>query len=251
MSLFLLLTISALGNLTFASASTAAFRISVGDPGVYRVPYEALAAAGLPSKSVKSAGLSLLQQDETVPIWVSDGGDGVLGPGDWFEFIGQRLSGENRYFHEYSSWNVYWLHLNKNFSHRMSVQGAASTEEIQAAGESSLPLRALQHLEEDRLLVRLSGHEVKGLKQPEVWYWAKLTQIDSDPFSVPVNLGDLDSASPEKVSPEAAFPGALQPSRPGQRGSDRPPCGPSSQRQTHQQRQLEWQNHPSTGASPL
>ena len=199
MSWLLLLTISALVNFSLASASAPTFRISVGEPGVYRVPYEALVAAGLPSEPVKSSALGLLQRDETVPIWVADGGDGVLGPGDWFEFVGKRLSGENRYFHEYSSWNPYWLHLDRNFRHRMKVQAAASQEEIETAGASGLPLRALQHLEEDRLLIRLSGHEVKGLAQPEVWYWAKLTQIDSDPFGVPLNLGDLDTTSPQKV----------------------------------------------------
>ncbi len=103
MSWLLLLTISALVNLSLASASTPTFRIPTDEPGVYRVHFEALVAAGLPSEPVKSVGLGLLQQDETVPIWVADGGDGVLGPGDWFEFVGQRLAGENRYFHEYSS----------------------------------------------------------------------------------------------------------------------------------------------------
>ena len=199
MSWLLLLTISALVNFSLASASAPTFRISVGKPGVYRVPYEALVAAGLPSEPVKSSALGLLQRDETVPIWVADGGDGILGPGDWFEFVGKRLAGENRYFHEYSNWNVYWLHLDRNFSHRMKVQAAVSKEEIETAGASGLPLRALQHLEEDRLLIRLSGYEVKGLEQPEVWYWAKLTQIDSDPFGVPLNLGDLDTTSPQKV----------------------------------------------------
>ena len=87
----------------------------------------------------------------------------------------------------------------------MNLQAAATTEEIEAAGESVLPLRALQHLEEDRLLVRLSGHEVKGLEQPEVWYWAKLTQIDSEPYALTMDLGDLDSKSPATVSLKLHF----------------------------------------------
>ena len=43
-----LLTIVAFVNLpVFAESTPSAFRISVGEPGVYRVPYEALIAAGL------------------------------------------------------------------------------------------------------------------------------------------------------------------------------------------------------------
>ncbi len=207
-----LLTIFALVNPpVFSEPTPSAFRISVAESGVYGVSYESLIAAGLSSEPVKSAGLCLFNRDETVPIWVADGGDGVLGPGDWIEFVAQRLAGENRYFHEYSNFNIYWLRLNRNFSHRMKLRSAASAQEVEAAGETTLPLRAVQHLEQDRLLVRLSAHEVQGSEQPDLWYWAKLTPIDSDPFTVPVDLSDLDPTTAEKVSLRLHFRALSQP----------------------------------------
>src|SRR5262245_33611929 len=91
-----------------AAAEAASYRIALADAGVYRVTYDDLVRAGA-KVPLPSATLGLSNQGKPVPIHVRDGGDGVLGKGDWIEFVGEILTGETAHFNEYTSRNVYML----------------------------------------------------------------------------------------------------------------------------------------------
>ena len=77
-----------------SAADAASYRIALADAGVYRVTYDDLVRAGA-RKPLPSATLGLSNQGKPVPIHVRDGGDGVLGKGDWIEFVGEILPGES------------------------------------------------------------------------------------------------------------------------------------------------------------
>lgn len=195
----------ALFALASASAAEAAsYRIALSDAGVYRVTYDDLVRAGA-KKPLPSATLGLSNQGKPVPIHVRDGGDGVLGKGDWIEFVGEILPGETAHFNEYTSRNVYRLSTTTAAPVRMKRRPAPLPA---AKPGPALPLEARLHLEQDLVLLRLSANQ--GQKQ-ELWHWVKLTQIDAEPFRQSLSLADLDTTPGGTVRVRLEFRGWSQP----------------------------------------
>lgn len=196
-----------------ATPQAPAFKIFLSEPGVYRVSYEDLAEAGLTGKP-ESAAMGLTNRAKPVPVWIEDGGDGRFGPGDHLEFVGDRLAGEVTYYNEHSNLNVYRLQL------ETGSNGAAPARMTSPAGGApprSIPvtLAARQHFERDSILLRFPGQEEKP---QELWFWAKLTQQDAQPFRQEIDLSDLetrdlDPAHPEPVRVTVEIRGWSQPAR--------------------------------------
>jgi hypothetical protein len=180
------------------------FRITLGDAGAYRIGYQDLVRAG-GKGPFRSAGLGMKNQGKPVPIWVHDGGDGLLGEGDWVEFVGEILPGENAFYNEYTNRNVYMLSTGQAAPARMKRRPPPLPAVV---ARPPLPLDVKRHLEEDQVLLRLVGNQ--GLKQ-ELWHWAKLTQIDTAPFEVPLDLSDLDTSSERPVRIRLDFRGWSMP----------------------------------------
>jgi Peptidase family C25 len=187
-----------------SAADAASYRIALADAGVYRVTYDDLVRAGA-RKPVPSATLGLSNQGKPVPIHVRDGGDGVVGKGDWIEFVGEILPGETAHFNEYTSRNVYMLSTTAAVPARMKRRPAPLAA---AKPGPALPLEAHLHLEQDLVLLRLSGNQ--GQKQ-ELWHWVKMTQIDPEPFRQALQLADLDPAAGGAVRVRLEFRGWSQP----------------------------------------
>lgn len=185
-------------------ADAASYRISLADAGVYRVTYEDLGRAGV-IKPIPSAGLGLTNQGKPVPIHVRDGGDGVLGKGDWIEFVGEILPGETAHFNEYTSRNVYMLSTTSAAPARMRNRPAPLAA-VKAG--PAVPLEGRLHLEQDLVLLRLSGNQ--GKKQ-ELWHWVKMTQIDPQPFRQALQLADIDPTPGGVVRVRLEFRGWSQP----------------------------------------
>jgi peptidase C25-like protein len=187
-----------------SSAPAPAFRITLNEEGVYRVAYEDLKGAGLQARSLASRRLGLTNRGESVPLWVEDGGDGQLGPGDWVEFVGERLPGETAHFNEYTNVNVYVLRT--DVAKPLRMRAAVAPGAVSAA--KAAPLTTRVHLEQDLLLLRLAG---RTAKREELWYWTKLTHIDPQPFRHFLNLADLDPTSSRPVAIRLEFRGWSQP----------------------------------------
>ena len=126
--------------------------------------------------------MQLTNQAQPVPIWVADGGDGTFGPGDWFEFVGERLAGADRYYHPYTRQNIYSLNWGSRAPARMhNLSPQASAMDVAAAHPQ---LSRHQHLEHDQLLIRLANYDIGPTEQPELWFWAKLSHIDPQPLVI-------------------------------------------------------------------
>ncbi len=164
------------------------FKIYLEEPGVYRVGFDDLAAAGLDGPGLPSSGLGLTQAGEPVPVWVEDGGDGVFGAGDWIELVGEHLAGEVSYSSEDARYNVYFLAFDHSSPARMrpGVPAAAGAP----AGDDSPAFRRTRHLEQDLIILRLRPRPGGGPE--ELWYWVKLSQIQKKPWSQTLDLRDLD-----------------------------------------------------------
>ncbi len=90
-----------------------AWRITVTADGLYRIPYQALADAGVPTDTLSA--LHLLWRGQEVAMEVEDGGDGALDPGDALLFYGQKFHGSVQ-DEKYTDENVYWLVVDDTIS---------------------------------------------------------------------------------------------------------------------------------------
>ncbi|HET9766356.1 MAG TPA: C25 family cysteine peptidase, partial [Thermoanaerobaculia bacterium] len=183
------------------SGTAQRFRIEVRDDGVYAVSYESLAKAGLTGQP-SSESLVLHNRGTVVPLWVEDGGDGRFGPGDRLELVGRHLAGALTFRDPYSTFNVYVLDVGGDAAPQATAT-AMPAADAAAAPPSAAPstdgasgLLSRQHLERDVLLLRYSGEKDH---QQELWYWAKLTHIDAQPFRQTLDLADLDVTSAQPV----------------------------------------------------
>jgi hypothetical protein len=191
-----------------AQAPPPVFKLLVEEPGVYRVSYEDLVAAGLDRQGIASEGLALTDPAGPVPIWMEDGGDGAFDAGDWIEFVGEHLAGELTYLNEHSRYNVYFLRLDGLEAARMTLASARPV-----SGEpTALRFQALErerHFEKDLLLLRLppapDGHP------DELWYWAKLAHNQAEPWAGMLDLGDLESDPARPVTLRIQFRGWSRP----------------------------------------
>lgn len=182
----------ALGLASTGPAAAEKLKIYVVDAGVYRVTQEELRGAGMDLSRVDPAAFGLSCAGRPVPLWVEDGGDGSFDPGDALVFVGEHLPGEISYFNEYTPLNVYVLDTQAHEPARFEAD--APPEGCDAA---SVRLLSSRHLEQDLLRVRFPSEEKQ---RQEVWFWAKITQIDPEPFVVPITLSDLDVASGRQVA---------------------------------------------------
>ncbi len=64
------------------------FKIKIADDGIYRVPYQVLASAGVPVGSVPASQLRLYRYGIQEPVFATT--DGVFGSQDYIEFFGEK-----------------------------------------------------------------------------------------------------------------------------------------------------------------
>ena len=167
-----------------------AFRIVVREAGVYRVSFGQLETAGYRGAGLPSRRLGLTNDGRPVPLHVRDGGDGTFGPGDSVEFVGAPPGADGSKLADYAPENVYVLRTMDSPLRMTSLEGRV----VPTASEP-IPLVRTQRLEKDLILLRLPGEGIS-----ELWYWARLTNIDPEPFRLPLDLSDLAGAPGGKVS---------------------------------------------------
>ncbi len=190
-----------------AVAEAPAFKLYIEAPGPYRVSFEDLTAVGLGSEGLPSAGLGVTNEGHPVPVWVEDGGDGIFGPGDWVELIGDLPHGWVSHLNEHTRYNVYFLRFDLADPIRM-VSYVPSPVPASEDGHYHAFRRRVHH-ERDFFVQRsLKSHDDRPA---ELWYWAKLSHIDREPLTHPLHLGDLDLSTGGTVDLRVEFRGWSQP----------------------------------------
>lgn len=62
-------------------------------PGIYKLDYNDLVAANIPVTTFSSQNIQLFGKEKEIPLYISDGGDSSLDPGDYILFYGDRNDG--------------------------------------------------------------------------------------------------------------------------------------------------------------
>ena len=173
-----------------AAEKACAFTLQIERGGIHQVTFEELQQAAtaedppLVLAPLPATHLHLTHSGTTVPIWVEDGGDGLFGPGDRIELLGEMLRGQISTYDETLRRNAYRLDGCRLAPAKARRQRAELPADLPPTREL---LRVVDHLEQDRLLLRFHQRAFDNDK-PEKWYWAKLTQIDKKPFTLPIDL---------------------------------------------------------------
>lgn len=180
--------ISALALVLFALplhalACSGRLHIELENAGVYALDHAAIAAAQPGLADCPANDLSLTQNGKDVPIRVVAKTDRFVN-GDHIEWIGRRLHGPESWFDAFSVNNVYVLGATPGAHARL--RDAEATDSGRAALERYL------HIEQENLMIRLDQSQQKPGEEPDVWQWAKLTQVDPQPFQTQFDLPDLD-----------------------------------------------------------
>lgn len=81
------------GNEWIDDYSKTFYKIKVVEDGIYRIDYNTLTAYGIPASSINPENFTLHGKEKEQFIYVNDGGDGTMDPGDYIEFFGQRNNG--------------------------------------------------------------------------------------------------------------------------------------------------------------
>jgi len=133
------------------------YKIITQQPGIYRVDYADLTAAGFDPTGIDTSTFQLFNRGEEVAFWLEDGGDNRFDPGDYFLFYAE--SHTTRYTDE----NVYWFVAGE--AQRISPNAVSA-----APGTAPLDLSfwRTEHYEQD--LTYKSALPLKG-DDADRWYW--------------------------------------------------------------------------------
>ncbi len=182
------------------------FKLYIASAGPHQVSFEDLAAAGLKTGALPSPELGLSNRGHPVPVWVEDGGDGVFGPGDWIEFVGELPHGWVSYNDEHTRYNVYFLRFDTASPARMTSHRPGTSPSFE--GDVHL-LRRERHHESDYLQFRQPPPD--NGRPDELWYWVKLTHMDRSAFVYQLDLSDLATGDGRTVEIRIELRGWSQP----------------------------------------
>jgi len=186
-----------------AAASCPTFRIGIAASGATRVAYADLAAAGL-AGTLPARSLALAEAGRPVPIWIEDGGDGRFGPGDSFELVARGSEGAVGAGEAASPPRIFVLSCAPGRAARL--REASAHPAVQPTG----PWLRREHLEQDRILVRLKDADARA----ELWFWRKLASTDAAPVTVPLDLSGLAKGAANAVAIRVRLRGWSQPATP-------------------------------------
>ncbi len=135
-------------------------KLGVDRPGVYRVGYEDLVAAGYDPASVDPRNVHVESRGVEVPIHLAGEADGVFDPGDYLLFYGRPVDTI------YTGRNVYWLYAD-------GAAGLRIQERSVSPGGTAVPLTSFRNrTRKEENLVYYQNPEGGG--EADYWYWDRL-----------------------------------------------------------------------------
>lgn len=136
------------------------YKFKVADDGVYRIPFEQLQAAGIPTGSVRGQQFQLFHLGEEIPVHVST--DELMAAGDYLEFYGEKNRSElDRYLYTDPDADL----LNPEYS--LITDSAAYFLTWVPVGTPTLRYTTIEN-------------DLTNLPAPEAWYWAEGKRVFSD-----------------------------------------------------------------------
>ncbi len=156
------------------------FKIYLKKDGVYRIAFDQLIASGVPIQGgVQSDKLEIINEGNSIPIDVIDGGDGIFNSGDYFQFVGGPPP-PSAYckVNIYNNSNVYWFSYQSDTlaARYHNIDGYPNNYQttIQTTLETI-------HYEKDSLYEPL-GHS--GTDNIDHWYWDRVSGDHGTPTHI-------------------------------------------------------------------
>lgn len=162
------------------------WRIGIKADGIYRLTYEALAAAGVPVAGADPADFHLLAQGQEVALQEVGTEDGRFRAGDAFLFYGQKFHGTVQ-DEKYTDENVYWLAVDSSKPGlRMETNSVAPSGSPPAADWYTATVRIEQN---NRRWGRWTDNPVTH----DTWFWQQMTAtaFTEKTYSYPITLTAL------------------------------------------------------------
>ena len=147
------------------------FKIFLKNKGVYRITFDQLVNSGVPIQGgVSSDALELVNEGNSVPIDVVDGGDGVFQSGDYFQFVGTPPS-PTPYcnLNIYNNSNIYWFSYQSDTLSQRYTQSSGFPQNWNRTFNTDY---YTIHYEKDSLYETL-GYAGNHLR--DFWFWGKAT----------------------------------------------------------------------------
>ncbi|MDZ7345089.1 MAG: C25 family cysteine peptidase, partial [candidate division KSB1 bacterium] len=171
-----------------------AIKMAVRFDGWYSVSYRMLDSLGLNPATLNPSTLQIWNKGAEIPLRLVDDGDGQFEAGEAIEFFGERLAGENSYYHDYSDENIYWLISGETPGKRLAQRSVTAVADPAPATANYFFAR--QHFEEDVLYYHGDNDAqiFSSLTSPgETWIWRRL--VGGESFVTSLNLGNPAVAS--------------------------------------------------------
>ncbi len=172
------------------AAGSTRYRVTLRASGLYRLTYEALAAAGVPLGSTDPRHLRLFRGAEEVAIEVTGEEDGRFDLTDEIRFYGEAVQSI------YTDLNTYWLVIDGVNGKRMAERPAAPQNLPPAA---SFP--ATQLFEENRIY-RSNQPTVSGVDH---WFWRQMYLLNTTgvpTLTLPFTIEHVLPAGTASLTPE-------------------------------------------------
>ncbi|MBN1327544.1 MAG: hypothetical protein JW996_06310, partial [Candidatus Cloacimonetes bacterium] len=179
------------------------FQIIVDKEGIYKISYEYLInqldeyflnnelnnELAFDWDDIDPRYLELTCEDNVVPIHFSGESDGSFDPGDYFEFYGQRHSGDVCYYDDYTAENVYNLRLNNYLGSRMAVENGGLEENNSSNFYIPDSFQETVYFEEQLTMDHLGAQFVytsNDYYREDIWFWKKISapNLEIIPFEI-------------------------------------------------------------------
>jgi hypothetical protein len=154
-----------------AQALSSAYKVTVDRPGLYRVTYSDLAAAGLPVGSIDPASFELSTGNTPVSIRLQADGDTSFEPGESLLFYG--YVPESRY----TDYNIYWL----SYGGSAQLMGTRAVTP-QPADPNGVPWAVARYEVNARYDPACRGAD------GDRWFAVELRAADAPAFTAPLTL---------------------------------------------------------------
>jgi hypothetical protein len=142
-------------------------KIFLNDKGVYRITYQALVEAGLPSSGIQDMEFELFNDSLSIPIDIIDkDSNGIFNGDDYFQFVGKPAKPHDAYsgLNIYNTTNVYWFSYQADSTNYYSDRDGYTTNGFNLVTNTIETIK----YEEDKLYSHL-GYAPDDKR--DYWYW--------------------------------------------------------------------------------